>query len=109
MTLSPAERRAWVRYPCQLETSCQPVVAADATTWAGKLLDLSEGGVGVVLSRRFEAGTLLAIEIPEKDGGGGTRSLVARVVRVTRYPAGDWLLGCSFVRPLSDEDVKALL
>src|SRR5581483_8607426 len=52
----PVERRAWVRYPCAGDTSCLPIVAAPDSQWPGQVVDLSAGGVGVLLPRRFETG-----------------------------------------------------
>lgn len=104
----PVERRAWVRYPCAGDTSCLPIVAAPDSQWPGQVVDLSAGGVGVLLPRRFETGTVLSIEVQEKEGEG-TRHLIGRVVRVTRGPDNRWLLGCTFVRPLTEDDVQALL
>ena len=101
------DRRAHVRFPCELDGSCSPIGATRGTQWTGKVKDISRGGLGVVLSRRFELGTLLSLEIQEADGRmSGT--LLARVVHVTPHSAGGWLVGCCFVNELGDEEVKAL-
>jgi hypothetical protein len=34
---------------------------------------------------------------------------LARVIHVLLQTDGSWLLGCAFMNPLSDEDLKALL
>ena len=101
------ERRAWVRYPCDLESSCQPMAGVRGLQWPGKIRDLSRGGVAIILTRRFEVGTLLAVEVQGQAEAVGT--LLARVARVTLQKDGSWLMGCSFTKLLSEEDLKALL
>src|SRR5437667_7954790 len=56
------ECRVWERFPCGLQTTCQPIAARgqDELSWSAHIRDLSVGGVGVVLKRRFERGAALA-------------------------------------------------
>jgi len=103
-----AERRAWVRYPCELSSSCQPIVASRSGRWSAKIRNISAGGVGISLDRRFELQTLLSIEA-QQEGSESSVSFLARVMHVTRQEDGTWLLGCSLRHPLSDEDLKGLL
>lgn len=106
--LSVEDRRAQVRYPCELDGSCSPITADRATLWTGKIRDISRGGIGVVLSRRFELGTLLNIEIQEPDGtSSGT--VLARVVHVTPHSSGGWVIGCCFTNELDEDEVKSLV
>lgn len=102
------ERRAYIRHACQLETACQPLTLGPRQQWQGRALNLSQGGLGLVLDRRFEKGTLLAIEIHRPDGAPG-RSLLARVAHVSQQADGLWLIGCAFANKLTEEDVTALL
>jgi hypothetical protein len=103
-----AERRAFVRYPCDLETNCHPLTAGAGPEWSGQVADVSRGGVGLILSRRFELKTLLAIELQSRTGQF-TRRVFGRVVHVQRRDDGAWLLGCALANELSDEDLRALL
>jgi hypothetical protein len=111
ITRSPsagAERRLHVRHAADGQTSCQPVSAwtADQTKWQARILDVSLGGIGLVLPRRFERGTGLAIEVP--DGPDGGHTVFARVVRVAPQGSDTWLIGCAFTGELSDEELRAL-
>jgi hypothetical protein len=103
-----AERRAFVRYPCDLETSCHPLTSGSGPEWAGQISDLSRGGVGLILNRRFELKTLLAIELHGRTGQFARR-VFGRVVHVKRREDGSWLMGCALTTELSDEDLDALL
>ena len=102
------DRRASVRFPCELESSCSPITTNRATTWSGKIRDISRGGMGIVLSRRFELGTLLNIEIQEPDGTS-SGVVLARVVHVTPHSTGGWVIGCCFTNELDDDEVKSLV
>ena len=104
------ECRAWERFPCGLQTTCQPIAARGdhELSWSAHIRDLSQGGVGVVLKRRFERGAGLAIEIPESDSSSAT-TLLGRVVHTTSLPGGIWLHGCAFVSPLSEDELNRLL
>lgn len=101
------ERRAHVRFPCELDSSCTPVAGNRGMQWTGKICDISKGGIGIALTRRFELGTLLTIEIQEADGrSSGT--LLARVVHVTPHSLGGWVVGCCFTNELGEDEVRAL-
>jgi hypothetical protein len=107
-TATQAERRAWVRYPCELDGACQPLAGSRGNQWPGKIRNLSRGGVAITLSRRFEAGTILAIDVQSQtEAVLGT--VMARVVRVSPQDDGSWLLGCALAKPLSEDDLKVLL
>jgi CheY-like chemotaxis protein len=107
-----AERRAQIRYLCQLKNSCQLVGRLGAgESWPGIVRNLSAGGLQVLLQRRYEPGTILAVEIPPPDGDDSAtaRRLLARVVRVMHEPDGQWALGCSFMDGLDDNELRDLL
>ncbi len=58
-----SEHRAWVRYPYDLDSVCQPLAGARGLQWPGEVRNLSAGGIAVRLARRFEAGTVLAMDL----------------------------------------------
>jgi hypothetical protein len=100
------ERRAWVRCPCNLESTCQPLAGARGLQWPGKIRNLSAGGLALTLARRFEVGTILSIDVLDKaESVLGT--WLARVAHVTLQSDGTWLLGCAFTTPRNEEDLQA--
>jgi len=101
-------RRAWVRYPCDLDSSCQALMAARGLQWTAKVRNVSQGGIAVTMQRRFELGTLLAFEVQGPPGKSSV-SLLGRVAHVTAKSDGSWLIGCAFSTPLTEADLKALL
>jgi hypothetical protein len=62
--LPQTERRAWVRSPKDEEAWCQPTGRAEVdTAWLGRVRDISTAGVGLSMTRRFEPGTTLVVEL----------------------------------------------
>jgi hypothetical protein len=96
--------RVWVRHASGLEASCQPLAGRGIGEhlWPGKIRDMSPGGIGLVLSRRFEPEAALVIEIPATSNLP-KELLLARVVHATAASGGFWLLGCSFLNQLSED------
>src|SRR4051794_11806556 len=64
------ERRIWVRYPSNVEITCQPASNGDMPTLA-RVRNISQGGISLLVSRCFESGTQLSVELP---GGPGESS-----------------------------------
>ena len=104
-----AELRVTERFPCEVEAACQPPAdwKRGGKKWSARVRDVSSGGLCLVLGRRFERGAGLAIELPTSDPDSPS-ILLARVVNVRAEGGGAWALGCSFISPLSDEEIAAL-
>ena len=107
-----SERRAWVRYSTTLETICEPVSSLSTEEavcgWPAKVRDISAGGVGLSVLRRFEPGTVLLIELACENEESSYAAPV-RVVHATAEGDGRWILGCKFTRKLDEEDLQSLL
>jgi hypothetical protein len=103
-----ADRRAYVRHPCHLGTSCHPVTSGQGQEWVGQAINISQGGVGLVLNRRFEKGTLLSVEVTGVNGQPG-RTLFARVAHICQQSDGSWMIGCAFANKLTVDEVNAIL
>jgi serine/threonine protein kinase len=106
------ERRATVRFI--LRVGGAALVDPDLHTggeseerWPLVVRDVSAGGIGILLARRFESGTEVSIEL---GGAAGDLSrLPAVVVRVQADRGGHWVHGCVFASPLADDQLLALL
>lgn len=106
---APAENRAWVRHRCDLETCCRPVAnSRSAMSWPARVWDISEGGIGLLISRRFELGTVLVLEV-QALADEAPEVLLARVTRMGVRAGMQWLLGCRLVGDLSDEQLQGML
>jgi hypothetical protein len=105
-----AERRAWVRYGTDLAATCHSPDDRQEVGWPGQVRDVSAGGIGLLLRHRFRPGTYLQVEV--HGAGGAARVLSVRVVHATPVNPGEgacWLVGCIFLEPLGDDEVRALL
>jgi hypothetical protein len=104
------ECRVRQRHSCDLKSSCQPIAArADKDIlWSATVRDISVSGLGLVVGRRFERGTGLAIEIPPAGKHAGD-TLLVKVVHITALAGGTWLLGCAFVSELSEDGLMGLV
>jgi hypothetical protein len=103
------ERRARVRYPSGLETYCQPGMGQlESFWWTAKVRDISRTGLGLVVQRRFEPGTVLTAEL-QKAEDDFSCTLRLRVVHANPTEDGSWVLGCLLEDELSEEQLNALL
>jgi hypothetical protein len=79
-----------------------------SAAWPVTIRDIGAGGFQLLLSRRFEPGTLLVVDVHDGQGQA-TRMILARVVRVTSLARGRWVLGCAFTVPMTPDDLDSLL
>ena len=63
-----ADRRASDRFPCALETTCKPLGGPRTKAWSAMAVDISTGGISLVLERRFEPGAMLLATLASADG-----------------------------------------
>ena len=103
----PTDRRATVRHPATLLGSLHPVAPKGGPCWDAAIRDVSAGGIALLVSQRFEPGTLLAVE-PHCPPEGAPTFLLVWVIRVAAQPNGVWLLGGKLVRELCESEVAAL-
>jgi serine/threonine protein kinase len=105
-------RRAWIRHTVGVGSSgfIDPEVHCGGAleTWPLVVRDVSVGGIGILLARRFEPGTELFIEY-----GDGTnnpcRRLSTKIIRVQPENNGHWIHGCQFLKPLGERELTELV
>jgi len=105
------ERRAWVRYASTLEASCQDSGVLRNAGWPGKVLDVSLGGIGLILRHRFPPGAPLTVELKSRDGKSlqtiSVRVMHSRPVIVEGDPC--WLIGCALTRNFAADELQEIL
>ena len=101
------ERRADIRFDCNLPARCDPLTGDGQKTWSAEIKNISAGGMALVAERRFEPGTVLVIVPPRK--ADISASLLVRVVRAEWHNTGRWTLGCQLVYRMSDDKLRELL
>jgi subtilisin-like proprotein convertase family protein len=109
-TAAPSEsvstsRRAWVRYRCA--QPAQLHVPDSYRCQSVTVLDLSRGGVGLLLKTPVERGTLIHLELRDRDDT--SYELTAEVKHVAQEGDGTWRCGCEFAWTLSEAELQVLL
>jgi hypothetical protein len=104
-----AERRGAVRYVGNRALLCDVMGGEPGERWTARIHDVSATGIGLLLSRGPERGTILTLRFrpPTADV---VPPLEACVIHATREnPVGLFVVGCAFARELSPEEMQALL
>jgi serine/threonine protein kinase len=108
------ERRTALRIEHSLRTICtiNCSVHADVpdclSKWYATVQNVSLGGVGLLLSRRFEPGSTLTVEIANKSGEMKSNRPM-RVAWVAPAQEEGWLVGGSLIEAFSEEELRLLL
>jgi hypothetical protein len=107
-------RRGFVRYSlglganCTIRSSVFDHAPPSTELWPLVVQDVSAGGIGILLARRCEPGTELSVELAG-DAARAARALPVKVVHVRKELHGHWAHGCTFLTPLDDAELLALL
>jgi hypothetical protein len=102
------DRRGGNRFP-SLDTSARIVAAVGDDFCLAKIRNISPGGVSLVVGRNFEQGSIVTIDLIETKTNRFSRSLQIEVRYSTEHPNGDWILGCMFLEPLTEDEVLTFL
>jgi len=105
---SASDCRRWTRFPCNVETVCYCCDTAPGERHSGRVINISAGGIGLLLRCQFSEGTLLHVDLSQEMNLAPMTTLV-RVVQVHDHGDGNWLLGCEFTDQLRDDALRALL
>jgi head-tail adaptor len=105
---APPDKRQWKRFQTNVTAAFQLAATDDRTQHPGKVLDISASGVRLLTDRFVENGSLLSVELHNADGST-ERTMLACIVHILQQNDGQWILGCNFIRSLSDEDLDALV
>jgi hypothetical protein len=106
--LAKTERRQWIRYPSGVDVTCRLFGTREDHSWDGELHSVSAVGAGLVCTCTFQRGAILEVR-PKDSSWNQIAKLLMRVKNATMLPRGSWMLGCTFVRELTDEELRALL
>lgn len=102
------DRRAAVRHFVRPDVTGTASVAKNQRPWKAVIHDLSTTGIGLFLNQSFDPKTDLAVELYSPDMLL-CYTVLTRVVHCSRQSNGSWLVGCRFVRELSEDELQNLL
>jgi hypothetical protein len=99
------QRRAAPRYT--LAATARATVSAGGWSESARGVNLSAGGVGLLLQRGIATGTAVRVQL---DGAPQEApEFLARVAHSTRQGPGEWFIGCQFTRPLGEAELREVL
>jgi hypothetical protein len=99
--------RSWSRFPCSVKAFYQRVNGPDQAHHAARVLNIATGGIALLTEEPIALGELLSTALHDpKDQP--LVSILACVVHVQALDGGQ-LVGCNFIRELSDEEMRALI
>jgi hypothetical protein len=101
------DRRAEERIPVNAGTGCTFAGHVTEDVGPAKIRDVSMTGIGLILSRRVEVGSHLAISVSNA-AQKFSKTLVVRVIHVTAVPGG-FLVGGTLNEPLTYQELTALV
>jgi hypothetical protein len=100
-------RRATVRYRCTPPALSRAFLANSSKSVDAVIVNLSEGGAGLLLGSYVEPGTLVRIEIGNS-GETPCADLAAHINNVVKLDDATWRCGCEWVRTLTVEELQVL-
>jgi hypothetical protein len=104
------ERRAWLRFPGAHDVFCQRVASRPEgepeVAWLGNVRDVSPAGIGLNMTRRFEPGVELIVELSVR--AKETLHLPVRVIHVIPDTKRRWIIGCEFIFSLTEDERRTL-
>jgi hypothetical protein len=106
-TLRP-ERRRVARIDPGRVLRCRVVPTVPGPAPRAALLDISEHGAALLVSRRLAAKSRFSLQLAKRRGYPCS-VLAARVVYCLDADSGRWVLGCEFDTPMTDGALADLL
>jgi hypothetical protein len=108
-TMSRAERRRTPRQACDLTSACVVISLVEPVLLPVRVKDLSQTGVGLIMTARVAPGAFLAVKIQGRRQKT-PQVIRARVIHATyQQDARAYLIGCYFVEPLRKEELALLV
>lgn len=99
--------RSWERFACNTKAFYQRVNGPAEPHKTARVLNIAVGGIALLVQEPIEVGELLSTELHDAKGQPVV-TILACVVHSQAVSEGQ-LLGCNFIRELSDSDIQALL
>lgn len=102
------DQRTWVRFAGGLKANYRKVGEPVGVTHPAKVLNIAATGIGLAVHPSLQTGSLLNVDLMDKDGRM-VRTILACVVHTTQRAVGDYAVGCNFIRELTEDELQSLL
>ena len=102
------DRRSNNRYHHGRTVSFRLLGKAETGPFSGIVENVSRTGLCLSVDHEYARGSVLVLQI-EASIGRFTSGVLLRVARISRPDNNRWQLGCTFVLPLEESEIQALL
>jgi hypothetical protein len=103
-----SEKRQWVRHAVGDEVTCHLQAGPAFDFWAVRVLNLSAGGISLVLDRLVPTGKVLTVELHHA-GRGFSCQRPIRIIYTFKDSSGAFTVGGAFSPDLSEQDIQGLV
>src|SRR5262249_8351263 len=109
---SPAnelDRRRKERFRCNRQARWRICGTRSAGSWRASIHDISCIGISLAVDTFLEAGMILEVRIERSEQETCLLPQPVRVRHVRSLPNGRWVIGCRFVKRLTDEELQSII
>ncbi len=103
----PADRRATERIPINGDSSCSFVSQVVEVIASVRIRDISMEGIGLLMSRQLEVGTILAVTL-SNPARNFSKTVLVQIAHVTPQ-VGTYVVGGKFTSPLTYQELTTLV
>jgi hypothetical protein len=107
-TPAAAERRTWERWGSARPIPRRIYRVDDLKPLEAWILDLSCGGLALLVPNPLDMGALLFVELESLPEASPVK-VWAHVMRCEPVEGDEWVVGCEVVNPLSEKQLESLL
>jgi len=100
------DRRVWVRRHVSAETRVAPASGDGEASLTARIVNVSAGGIKLVVRWAFGPGDLLTVDLPSGEGEPAV-TVLACVAYAHPSDDGEWTIGCRFSAELNDAELAA--
>jgi hypothetical protein len=102
------DKRSWVRFPPDARARYQILREGESVFITCRAVDISAGGIALEVDADVDLGAILSVKLQSLTRDI-TLTLLACVVRVEKREGNRRLLGCNFIREMSDQELRTWL
>src|SRR5437773_9359202 len=103
-----SDRRQAERFPVTSGTSCEFAAPLGEDLGPTRIKNVSTSGIGLLVSRPVQPGSMLTVAVLNKSKGFN-KILLVQVAHVTPGAGGTYLVGGTFVTPLTYQELTSLV
>ena len=103
-----SDRRQAERFPVTSDTSCEFAAPVGEDLGPTRIKNVSTNGIGLLVSRPVQAGATIAIAVRNRSKSF-SKIMLVQVAHVTPAAGGTYLIGGTFVTPLTYQGLTSLV